>query len=114
MSRVRGVWKGRAVGYDLRSGPSGPASSEGMVVSSGRHVRRRFAGKLPVVLLVVFSLLALGGAGSAYAALRYDHASQRRILPGVSIEGVDVSNMTRPQAMAAVTKAVQRRLDAPV
>jgi lipoprotein-anchoring transpeptidase ErfK/SrfK len=77
-------------------------------------VKRRFAGKLPVVLLVVFSLLALGGAGSAFAALRYDQARSDRILPGVSIEGVDVSNMTRAQALAAVSKVVQRRLDAPV
>jgi lipoprotein-anchoring transpeptidase ErfK/SrfK len=65
-------------------------------------------------LLVVFALLALGGAGSAVAALRYDHANGQRILPGVSIEGVDVSNMTRDEAVAAVTKVVQRRLDAPV
>jgi len=74
-------------------------------------VKRRFAGKLPVVLLVVFGLLAAGGAGSAYAALRYDQANSGRILPGVSIEGVDVSNMTRAQAIAAVAAKVDRRLD---
>jgi lipoprotein-anchoring transpeptidase ErfK/SrfK len=67
-----------------------------------------------VILLVVFALLALGGAGSAFAALQFDHAQAHRILPGVTIEGVDVSNMTRAQAIAAVTKAVQPRLDAKV
>jgi lipoprotein-anchoring transpeptidase ErfK/SrfK len=77
-------------------------------------VKRRFAGKLPVVLLVVFSLLAIGAAGSAFAALRYDRSHDHRILPGVSIEGIDVSNMTRAQAMATVSKVVQRRLDARV
>jgi lipoprotein-anchoring transpeptidase ErfK/SrfK len=83
-------------------------------VSSGRHVKRRFAGKVPVVLLIVFALVALVGAGSAYAAMRYDRATDHRMLPGVSIEGVDVSNMTRDEALAAVTRVVQRRLDAPV
>jgi lipoprotein-anchoring transpeptidase ErfK/SrfK len=98
----------------LRPGHPVRALSKGTGLSSGRHVKRRFAGKLPVVLLVVFSLLAVGFAGSAYAALRYDRAREHRILPGVSIEGVDVSNMTRAQAVAAVSKVVQRRLDAPV
>jgi len=73
-------------------------------------VKRGFAGKLPVVLLVLFGLLAAGGAGSAYA-LRYDQANAGRILPGVSIDGVDVSNMTRAQAIAAVTAKVDGRLD---
>jgi lipoprotein-anchoring transpeptidase ErfK/SrfK len=75
-------------------------------------VRRRFAGKLPVVLLIAFVLIALVGAGSAVAALRFDRQSDHRIMPGVSIEGVDVSNMTRAQAITAVSKVVQRQLDA--
>ena len=83
-------------------------------MGSGRHVRRRFAGKLPVALLVAFALIAVVGAGSAVAALRYDHASDHRIMPGVSIDGVDVSNMTRAQAIAAVSKAVQHQLAAKV
>jgi lipoprotein-anchoring transpeptidase ErfK/SrfK len=83
-------------------------------MSSGRHVRPRFAGKAPVVLLVVFALLAAGGATSAFAALGYERARADRILPGVTIDGVDVSNMTRSQAMAAVTSEVQHRLQAKV
>ena len=78
--------------------------------SRGRHVKRRFAGKAPVVLLVVFGLLAAGGAGSAFAALRYDGNRADRILPGVTIDGVDVSNMTRAQAIAAVSAVVDRKL----
>ncbi|MFL5798785.1 MAG: L,D-transpeptidase family protein [Actinomycetota bacterium] len=77
-------------------------------------MKRRFAGKAPVVLLVVFALLAAGGATSAFAALGYEHARAGRILPGVSIEGVDVSNMTRSEAVAAVSKAVRHELDAKV
>jgi lipoprotein-anchoring transpeptidase ErfK/SrfK len=77
-------------------------------------VKRRFAGKLPVVLLAVFAVVAVAGATSAFAALRYDHATEHRIMPGISIEGVNVSNMTRAQAIAAVTRVVQPRLDANV
>ncbi len=77
-------------------------------------MKRRFAGKLPVVLLVAFVVVALVGAGSAVAALRYDRASDHRIMPGVSIHGVDVSNMTRARAIAAVSRAVQRQLDAKI
>jgi len=105
--------RGRSLSSGLRAGRSG-LLSKGCWLSSGRHAKRRFAGKLPVVVLVAFSLVAVIGAGSAYAALRYDRASQHRMLPGISIEGVDVSNMTRAEAIAAVNKVVQRRLDAPV
>ena len=77
-------------------------------------MKRRFAGKLPVVLLMVFAVVAIAGAGSAFAARQYDKASEHRIMPGISIEGVDVSDMTRAEAIAAVTKAVQPRLDARV
>jgi lipoprotein-anchoring transpeptidase ErfK/SrfK len=69
---------------------------------AGRHARRRFRRGWKVSLLVVCLLVATGG-GATYAAYRYDQATVNRILPGVSIAGVDVSGMTRAQALAAVS-----------
>ncbi len=71
-------------------------------MSKGRHRRRKVLGRGPIVLVVILGLLAAGGAGSAYAAYQYDQSRATRILPGVSIAGVDVGNMTRPQAIRAV------------
>ena len=99
---------GHARGVGTPRGAAG--RTERTVSSRGRHVKRRFAGKAPVVLLVVFGLLAAGGAGSAFAALRYDGNHADRILPGVTIDGVDVSNMTRAQALSAVSTVVDRKL----
>ena len=45
-------------------------------------------------------MLALGGA--AFSAYRYESAHADRILPGVTIAGVDVGGMTRGEAVAAV------------
>jgi lipoprotein-anchoring transpeptidase ErfK/SrfK len=64
----------------------------------------------PLVLFIALGLLAAGGAGSAYAAYRYDRATATHIMPGVSIEGVDVGNMTRHEALQAVSSAVDRML----
>lgn len=54
-----------------------------------------------MALIVVATVTLLGG-GTAVAAFRYDRASATRILPGVSIDGVDVSGMTRDQAIRAI------------
>jgi lipoprotein-anchoring transpeptidase ErfK/SrfK len=64
-------------------------------------------GAGPVVLFVALSLLAAGGAGSAYAAYRYERAHHSKILPGVRIAGVDVGDMNRGEALAAL----RNRLD---
>jgi lipoprotein-anchoring transpeptidase ErfK/SrfK len=64
----------------------------------------------PVVLFVGISLIAVAGAGSA-VAYRYDRATvSTHILPGVTIDGIDVGNMTRRQAMEAVSSEIDRTL----
>jgi lipoprotein-anchoring transpeptidase ErfK/SrfK len=50
------------------------------------------------------------GGGTAYAAYRYDRASASRILPGVTIDGVDVGGMTRGEAIRAVSARVKASL----
>ncbi len=79
-------------------------------MSRGKHTRRRFGGgRLPVVLLIVVVVLAVGG-GTAFAAYRYDLASSSRILPGVSISGVDVGGMTRDEAVRTVSAKIDLSL----
>jgi lipoprotein-anchoring transpeptidase ErfK/SrfK len=63
-----------------------------------------------VILFVVLGLIAAGGAGSAYAAYRYERAHHSRILPGVKVLGVDVGDMTRTQALKVVRGHVDRVL----
>jgi lipoprotein-anchoring transpeptidase ErfK/SrfK len=48
-------------------------------------------------------VLVLLGGGTAFAAYGYDRSSASHILPGVTIDGVDVGGMTRDQAIRAVT-----------
>lgn len=72
-----------------------------MVVRKGRHARRMAGGRLPVILiLIAVTTVAIGG--SAFAALRYDETNARRILPGVTVDGVNIGGMTRKQAVKAV------------
>src|SRR5438445_4622180 len=75
----------------------------------GRHVSHRL-GRGTIVLLVVFGLLLAAGGGSALAAYRYDQSRVDRILPGVTIDGVPVGNMTRVEATAAVKPVIEGQL----
>ena len=76
----------------------------------GKHRVRRFRRRT-IVLLTVSFLLVVGVAGSAVAAIRYDHRYAGRMLPGLSIDGVAVGGMTRAQALQVVTAKVQQTLD---
>jgi lipoprotein-anchoring transpeptidase ErfK/SrfK len=70
----------------------------------GRHTASlgaRVLGSARVTIPVVLGLLLVAGGG-VYAAYRYDASTQNRILPGVTIAGVDVGGMTRKKAIAAV------------
>jgi lipoprotein-anchoring transpeptidase ErfK/SrfK len=73
--------------------------------SPGRHALRGGVpgtrGRLSVILiLLAVTTIAIGGTG--LAALRYDERNARRILPGVTVAGVDVSGMTRREALRAI------------
>ena len=61
---------------------------------------------VPIVLGVV---LLLGGG--AYAAYRYDAATADRLLPGVRLAGIDVSEMSRDEAIVALQDRVTAELD---
>jgi hypothetical protein len=56
-------------------------------------------------------VLVLALSGVAYAAYRYEQANAGRILPGTKVGGVDVSEMTRREAIAAVQAHVRLDLD---
>jgi lipoprotein-anchoring transpeptidase ErfK/SrfK len=78
-------------------------------VARGRHAAGALNRSSTIVAVGLVALVLLGG-GSAYAAYRYDRASAVRILPGVTIEGVDAGNMTRDEAIAAVNARVETSL----
>jgi lipoprotein-anchoring transpeptidase ErfK/SrfK len=63
--------------------------------------------KVALVVLLVFGLL---GGGTAYAAYRYDRSEADRILPGVSVAGIDVSDLTREEAIRLVREQADVRL----
>src|SRR6266567_416796 len=77
----------------------------------GRHARRRLRlGWFPVLLAFVAVLVLLLG-GAAFAGYRYDRAAASRILPGVSVAGVDVSGMTRGEALRVLEPLASSILD---
>jgi lipoprotein-anchoring transpeptidase ErfK/SrfK len=79
--------------------------------------RRRHAGRrltLLSVLLLITTVLVLVLAGAAYAGYRYEQNRAARILPGVSIAGVEVGGMTRAEANRALAGAVASILDRPI
>jgi lipoprotein-anchoring transpeptidase ErfK/SrfK len=79
-------------------------------MAKGKHGKRRRARGWKIALVVV-GVLAFTSAGTAYAAYRYDQSSADRILPGVTIDGVDVSNMSRSEAIRTVTARSEQVLD---
>ncbi|HZD80885.1 MAG TPA: L,D-transpeptidase family protein [Actinomycetota bacterium] len=80
-------------------------------MARGRHTRRAI-GRGWVVLVTTLALLVALGGGSAYAAYHYDRSSSSHIMPGVSVAGVDVSGMTREQAVRAVEQRADLTLEA--
>ena len=82
------------------------------MVRSRRHARRlssrvgsaRIAVGVGLALVVVL-------AGTAYGAYRYDGATAERLLPGITVGGVDVGEMSRAEAIQAVQRAASGTLD---
>lgn len=82
-------------------------------MAQGRHAHQRSMRALVIVGIVAGVLIvALGGI--AYSAYRYEQVRADRILPGVTIAGVDVSGMTRSEAISAVRGHAAVRLGAPI
>ena len=81
-------------------------------MAKGRHIKRGARGALVAAIAAGIVLLLLGGV--SFAAYRYDQASADRILPGVTVAGVDVSGMTRAEAVAAVKVTADARLAEPL
>jgi lipoprotein-anchoring transpeptidase ErfK/SrfK len=65
--------------------------------------RKSRRGKRAIIIVAaLFGLLLLAAGGVAYAGYQYSEKYEGRILPGSSVAGVDVSGMTRDQAIEAV------------
>src|SRR5688500_199034 len=80
-------------------------------MAKGRHAGRAARTRWPLIVGLVAGVLVLALGGVAYAAYRYEQANAARILPGISIAGVDVSEMTRAEAVQAVTARAGEDLD---
>jgi lipoprotein-anchoring transpeptidase ErfK/SrfK len=83
-------------------------------MANGRHVHKRRRSVVLLVLVAAIVGIGLLSAGAAYAAMRYEHAHADRIMPGVTIEGVDVSGMARDEAIEAVRAAAHAELTRPL
>jgi lipoprotein-anchoring transpeptidase ErfK/SrfK len=82
-------------------------------MAKGTHAAAR-KHRAIVVVAIVAGILVLAAGGVAYSAYRYEQSRADRILPGVSIAGVDVGGMTKAEAVAAVRVAAQEALQRPV
>jgi lipoprotein-anchoring transpeptidase ErfK/SrfK len=63
-----------------------------------------------VVVAVALGVVLLVSAGTAFAAYRYDSSTADRILPGVTIAGVDVSGMRRDEAVRTLREKAEDTL----
>jgi lipoprotein-anchoring transpeptidase ErfK/SrfK len=74
-------------------------------MNSRKHATRRGRRALSIVLITAAVLVAVAGS-AAYAGYRYEQNRSARLLPGIRIEGIDVSGMTRSQAERALDPSV--------
>jgi len=63
-----------------------------------------------VIAGVSLGVLVVLGAGTAFAAYRYDSSTTDEILPGVRVAGIDVSGMTRDEAVRVVRDRAEETL----
>ena len=73
-------------------------------MARGNHAPARKHRAIAIVAIVA-GVLVLAAGGAAYSAYRYEQARADRILPGVTIAGVDVGGMTKAEAVVAVRDA---------
>jgi lipoprotein-anchoring transpeptidase ErfK/SrfK len=82
------------------------ATRTGWDVARARHRR----GGRWVVVAVTLGVLAVVTAGTAFAAYQYDASTSDRILPGVSVGGVDVGGMKRDEAVRTLRELAEPTL----
>ena len=63
-----------------------------------------------LIAAVTIGVLAVVTAGTTFAAYRYDASTSDRILPGVSVGGVDVGGMKRDEAVRTLRELAERTL----
>ena len=63
-----------------------------------------------MIAAVTLGVLAVVTAGTAFAAYQYDASTSDRILPGVSVGGVDVSGMRRDEAVRTLRELAEQTL----
>jgi lipoprotein-anchoring transpeptidase ErfK/SrfK len=80
-------------------------------MARGRHESHAARSRWPLIVGLLSGMLVIALGGAAYAAYRYDRSMDGRILPGVRVEGVDVSGMTREEAVSAVRARADLDLD---
>src|SRR5688500_12074052 len=80
-------------------------------MAKGRHEVRAARRRWPLIVGLVAGVLVLALGGVAYATFRYEQANAGRLLAGTTIGGVDVSGMTRAEAIAAVREHARADLD---
>jgi hypothetical protein len=80
-------------------------------MAKGRHEVRAARRRWPLIVGLVSGVLVLAMGGVAYAAFRHEQANAGLILPGTRIGAVDVSEMTRAEARAAVRARADADLD---
>jgi hypothetical protein len=80
-------------------------------MARGRHEIRAGRTRWPLIVGLAAGVLVLALSGVAYAAFRYEQANAGKILPGTKVGGVDVSEMTRREAIAAVRARARLDLD---
>ena len=82
-------------------------------MAQGKHSRRRRSHAVAIIAIVA-GVLVLAAGSAAFAAYRYEQSRADRILPGVTVAGVDVGGMTRGDALRAVRAGAASHLDGPI
>jgi lipoprotein-anchoring transpeptidase ErfK/SrfK len=82
------------------------------VSTHAKHKRR--GGRALKVVLVAIGVVAILTSGTAYAAFRYDRSEAERILPGVTVGGVDVGGKTHDEAIRLLEDKADDRLSTDV
>jgi L,D-transpeptidase ErfK/SrfK len=82
-------------------------------MAQGKHSSRRRSHAVAIIAIVA-GVLVLAAGSAAFAAYRYEQSRADRILPGVTVEGVDVGGMTRGEALRAIRAGAAIHLDGPI